>query len=254
MSEPSIDDSPADEALASSPERRRRRRGSSRRNAAEMSKRLKQRKRPLAKRLKAAWKRYRRVGLYTLLTLGIIGGFVATVTWLIRLNTDLAPKKITALTAPEAPQPGSRSGRGFSLTNLTKMDLAGERSGYGQTLKLNEPEFSSKEILAETAFKGRQFAEAEVLYRELLPESRRRSVVLYHIFLCILMQDRAKDAEELFPPNAQPSPAWFYARAALEYHNGNKAEAEALLQEARLNYPAFVSLYDPALRSLGFAP
>ncbi len=250
MPAPSTDPTP-DEATSPAPERRRRR-GSSRAKSAALSKRLKQRRRPLGKQLKAAWKRYRRVAFYTLATLGTLVAFALTVNWLIRINSREAPLKTTILNAPEPPRQRTPSSRGFSLSNLTKMDLAGDRSAYGSSLKLQEPQISSKDMLAETAFKGRQFAEAEVLYRELLGESRRRSVVLYHIFLCILMQDRLDDAEELFPPNAQPSPAWFYARAALEFYKGNKTEAEALLQEARFNYPAFVSLYDPALRTLGF--
>lgn len=111
---------------------------------------------------------------------------------------------------------------------------------------------------ADLAFLKENYPEAEELYRQALPFQKRKPLVLFKIFVSVLLQNRTEDAKGMLslipPPPLGASPANFYARAALAIHEGNRAEAHSLIQEARSRFPVISGDYETVMKDAGVEP
>ncbi len=169
-------------------------------------------------------------------------------------RVDAALKNIEELRtlAPNDASVENLAGTAYAMQK--KYDDA--RSAFKKALEIDPNSVAAKNNLAEIEFSAKRYAEAETLYRDLLPKTPRRALTAYHIYLCLLMQDRDKEAEAyltLFPaPPSATSPAWYFAKAGYAFNEGKKRDAERYLADARRYYPELAPLYEPSLKQLGY--
>jgi len=145
----------------------------------------------------------------------------------------------------------------FAGTALAlKKDYDGARSAFENSLKLDPDNGAARNNLAEIEFNAKHYAEAERLYREVLPNTPRKALVGYRIYTCLLLLKRDGEAAEMFGQFPQPpsgnSPAWYYAVATKAFLDGDAGKANEYLSQARMYYPDMATLYDPTLRQLGY--
>jgi len=137
-----------------------------------------------------------------------------------------------------------------------RKDYDQARAAFQKAMTLEPNGVAARNNLAEIEFSTKRYAEAEQLYRALLPQTPRKALTAYHIYLCLLLQHRDTEAKELFAlipsPPSTSSPAWFYAQAGRAFIEGNKAEGQQYLENGRLYYPELSKLYEPSLKQLGF--
>jgi tetratricopeptide (TPR) repeat protein len=135
----------------------------------------------------------------------------------------------------------------------TKMkDYAQARSYFERSLAQEPTFFAPAFNLGELLFLEKQYPQALEAFSKLLIADPDNELLQFKIVLCLSLLDRAQDARVLvarmkFPGN---SPAWYYARAALEMRDGDPRTARKLLATARVIFPEATSLYDETFETL----
>lgn len=118
-------------------------------------------------------------------------------------------------------------------------------------------DFSALESQADEAFRKGDFSGAEVLYRKILPHSRRMFLTGFHLFLCLLQQGKFEEAELLASKAPQESvpknPVRFYVSAAYAIKSGDLTAAAESISRAHALFPEASIFYDKALREAGMS-
>ncbi len=127
------------------------------------------------------------------------------------------------------------------------------QAAFKRALELAPGSASTMFNLAEIEFVLGHYAEAGALYAKLRPLMPENKILLYRQYLCALMTNKAEDARLIQESTLLPaqSPEWFYINAAHCFHEGNKAEGQRLVNQARLLYGEKVRPHDQTLQRLG---
>lgn len=177
-------------------------------------------------------------------------------------RTDLAPpptpaSEISAPADSSAPSRSATDTQPFLLRpgNLDSPDTAGSESAT-KGMGLSAEDLQRKDDLAEMEFRAKNYVEAERIYREILPATSSQPLAAYHIYTCLLLEDRKDDAETFLSQAGltNDSPAPYYCKATLALVSGDTATAQSALEEARRLFPDLCAAYDPTLKALGYLP
>jgi len=127
------------------------------------------------------------------------------------------------------------------------------REAFKKALELSPGSTATMFNLAEIEFVLGHYAEAGVLYAKLRPLMPDNKILLYRQYLCALMTNNDEDARRIQESTLLPaqSPEWFYINAARCFHEGNKAEGQRLVDQARLLFGEKVRPHDQTLQRLG---
>ncbi len=193
------------------------------------------RKKKVARKTKFPWKFL----LLPWLALGVVlaGLFAMT-------NRSHGP--VTVGKAPELP-PEER----VSLT------LAPPKSPMRKPITIGSAEqIELRHRLAESEFRSKNYAEAERIYRELLPDTRRKPLVNFQIFACLVGQGRKTEAVLYVKshPELAKTPFASYAKTVVLFLDGQPEDARQSWALARAGFPTVAGFYDPIVRALGFEP
>ena len=116
-------------------------------------------------------------------------------------------------------------------------------------------EVASLEKLADEKFRARDFAGAEILYRQFMPQARLKALAGFHIYLCLLQQGKSaelKIIEDKISFSSMPkNPFTYYSCAAVALKEGRSQDAKALIDSARAQFPDMSVFYDNALWESG---
>lgn len=177
-------------------------------------------------------------------------------------RTDLAPPAPSPLSEGQAsvaaaatPAQSATDTQSFLLrpANLESSDATGSEAKENV---LSADDVERKNSLAEMEFRAKNYAEAERIYREILPATSAQQLAAYHIYVCLLLEDRKDDAKDFLAQVGIPddSPALPYCKATLAFVSGDSATAQSILEEARKSFPDVGAAYDPTLKVLGYLP
>jgi hypothetical protein len=111
---------------------------------------------------------------------------------------------------------------------------------------------------ADEEFRSGNYAAAEQHFRELLPTAHFRALTGFQVFLCLLKQKKAAEAELMagrFPSGVSArNPSGLYVRAATALTQGRAEDARSVIGSARRQYPLICPLYDKVLAEARLAP
>lgn len=169
---------------------------------------------------------------------------------------DAALEALDEADAIDAGVPDSRNLRGAILVRQERYDDA--REAFLEALELDPELFPAKFNLAEIKFVTENYPEARAEFEAILGESpnpRMTEFVRYKIFLCLLMEDRAR-AESYLDQHMTPfgdTPAYQFSQAALAFHEDDEALAVDWLGSAfRIFPPQQNNLFLDSLVELGW--
>lgn len=126
---------------------------------------------------------------------------------------------------------------------------------YFEKSLARQPDFFAPAFnLGELLFLDRQYAQALDTFSRMLDADAGNELLQLKVFLCLLLLERAADAQKLlvrmkFLGNG---PAWYYAHAAFQISEGNPRRAKELLASAHVIFPERTPLYDETFENLGW--
>ena len=147
----------------------------------------------------------------------------------------------------------------YQLHNLkgaifTKMrDFGQARSAFDKAIALDPESFHPQFNLAELNFVEQKWVDAEKSFTRLVErygnkklgqpleiEETTERLMQFKILICMLMQGREDDANELMSQfnYLEDNPAYYYGNAAVEFAKENKEEAQGWLDSAKRIYAA----------------
>ena len=123
--------------------------------------------------------------------------------------------------------------RGAIATETGDYELA--RGHFEKALDKDATYFAPRFNLGEILFLEGKFAEAREHFENMLDEMENNELLQYKIFLCYLMQGQMEAAREKLGQIKFPSdtPAYYYANAALEFHQDNETEARSWIDSSQ---------------------
>ncbi|MGI8603606.1 MAG: tetratricopeptide repeat protein [Verrucomicrobiales bacterium] len=146
--------------------------------------------------------------------------------------------------------------KGAVYTKMRSFDKA--RECFKRAMELNPKSFHPRFNLAEIEFVEHHWAKAqqdlEALLKEEIDEGTRK-LIQFKLVICFLKQDKIADAEKLAATFSyiDDAPVYYLSKAALEFHKGNKSEAQSWIDSAnRIYSQQVVSIYIDSFIEVGW--
>lgn len=133
-----------------------------------------------------------------------------------------------------------------------KKDYTAAKEQFDLALALDYQFFPAQFNLGEIFFLQKQYAQALEHFTKMSRNYPYNELLQFKIVLCLLLTDHVDEAKKMFArmkfPGAEP--AWYYAKAAIAYKEGNKGEARDNISAADLMYSGKTSLYSETFQDL----
>ncbi|CAN5737109.1 hypothetical protein BH09VER1_BH09VER1_40040 [soil metagenome] len=175
-------------------------------------------------------------------------------------RTDLAPPLATPPAAegsnPSPATPSSAPSVADSQPFLLRPGNGDSGESASASSGLDSEDVQRKVSLAEMEFRAKNYAEAERIFREILPDAARQPLTIYQIYTCLLLQEKRDAAADFLSQtglNSEP-PVLYYCKATQALISGDKSTAQEALAEAHRRFPDLCASYDPTLKILGYLP
>ncbi len=148
--------------------------------------------------------------------------------------------------------------KGAAFSKIRDFDKA--TASFKRCLELNPGSMEARFNLAEMDFVQKRYASAFEAFTAILRDNPKmpaqtRSLLHYKNYLCLLVLDKADEADAVFKTFRFDSdtPEYYFANAAKSFHAGEKDEARGWLGSAgRIYHQSLVALYLDSLVELGW--
>jgi Tfp pilus assembly protein PilF len=137
---------------------------------------------------------------------------------------------------------------------IKKKDYAAAWTSFREALK-NQPGFFPAEYnLGEILFLEKKYAEAREHFQAMRASDTRHELLQFKVFLCDLQSGEKDRARRVMNAIKYPgdSPAWYYAKAAWEYKQGNLKKAREYVLGAKYIFGDKTALFDETFETLNF--
>ncbi len=133
-------------------------------------------------------------------------------------------------------------------------DFTAARAYFEKALSEKSDFFPARFNLGEILFLQKQYPQALSFFTEMLQQAPGNELLQFKVVLSLLMTDQVEEARKLAKRMKFPgeTPAWYYARAAIEQKEKNRAKASEYLAGAKTFFPNQISLYNETFEDLGW--
>lgn len=164
---------------------------------------------------------------------------------------DAALERLGVLQGPAARDAGVLNLRGAVLTRMGK--TAEAREIFESILASDPSYFPATFNLGEVEYSAGNYERALAQFESMRARDPRNDMVRFKCFACLLGLGRQGEAEKFVAAMipAGPTPAWYYAQAALALRAGDAAKAEKHVAAAKAIYSAQdCQIFDEAMAAM----
>jgi Tfp pilus assembly protein PilF len=146
--------------------------------------------------------------------------------------------------------------KGAVFTKMRVFDKA--RASFQRSMELNPNSFHPKFNLAEIEFVEHHWAKAQHDFEALLKsdaDQGTKKLIQFKIVICLLKQDKVAEAKKMADGFSyiDDEPVYHLSHAAIEFHEGDKQEAQSWLDSAnRIYNPQVLTIYMDSFIEVGW--
>lgn len=142
--------------------------------------------------------------------------------------------------------------RGAAYTK--KKDYVEAKRNFEKALELAPGMFAAHFNMGEVEFLQGNYKEALAKFQQMLDADPRNELLQFKVFMCYLLMEDEYSSKRALSRIKYPgdTPAWYYAQAAWEHKQGNKAKASEYLSAARYIFSGKTDIFDETFSDLEF--
>jgi tetratricopeptide (TPR) repeat protein len=167
-------------------------------------------------------------------------------------NYDSAISRIDSIKAEGEDAAFLTNLRGAAYTK--KQDYAEARRNFEKALELSPGMFAAHFNLGEVDFLQGNYQPALTKFQAMLEADPRNELLQFKVFMSYLLMGDDRLAKRALARIRYPgdTPAWYYANAAYEHKQGNKAKTSEYLSGARYIFSGKTEIFDETFADLDF--
>ncbi|MEX1117543.1 MAG: tetratricopeptide repeat protein, partial [Terrimicrobiaceae bacterium] len=135
-----------------------------------------------------------------------------------------------------------------------KKDYVEAKRNFEKALELAPGMFAAHFNMGEVEFLQGNYDEALAKFQVMLDADPRNELLQFKVFMCYLLRGDERAAKRSLSRIKYPgdTPAWYYAQAAWEHKQGNKAKTSEYLSGARYIFSGKTDIFDETFTDLDF--